>query len=106
LFLSFQSSYCHILLYVYNGDSGNLIAAGLPDIVGSMQLLGHTDYLVESVSGAFHKTAYYESGNGYKRSNTGGHRTIEIKASLSNSIYGESTSVTPKTMPLHLIIGY
>lgn len=94
------------MLYVYNGDSGNLIAAGLPDIVGSLRFFGHGDGLVESATGAFAKTGYYESGDGYKHANTGGHRTVEMKASRSNVIYGRSTSVTPSTIPLHLIIGY
>lgn len=89
-----------------NGDSGNLIAAGLPDIVGSLRFFGHGDGLVESATGAFAKTGYYESGDGYKHANTGGHRTVEMKASRSNVIYGRSTSVTPSTIPLHLIIGY
>lgn len=89
-----------------NGDSGILLAAGLPDIVGSLRFFGHGDGLVESATGAFAKTGYYESGDGYKHDNTGGHRTVEMKASRSNVIYGRSTSVTPATVALHLIIGY
>ena len=73
-----------------------LVSAGLPNIIGSFYTLNSTN----TVSGAFSKTG--ESGDG--DGGSGGTHIIGFDASMSNSIYGASSTVTPLSVKVAILI--
>lgn len=74
--------------------------AGLPNITGSYNW--GTTILVES-SGALTGGSY---SKGYGNATTHSWGGIKLDASLSNSIYGNSETVTPKSLTTFLLIKY
>ena len=68
----------------------NFNEAGLPNITGSLGLMGFTNYV--SNAGAFYKTGELEGGTFGGGNNRSG---FTFDASLSNPIYGKSDSVQP-----------
>ena len=75
-------------LTTVSADAGKYYEAGLPDIEGT------TGYDAQDVSGAFYAgpVKYGQAGTGGQRDN------LSFKASLSNSIYGNSDTVRPESM--------
>lgn len=92
--------------YIKGADStnslGSYLSAGLPNITGkitpvSTQRSG-TSANDMGVSSAGAITASYYDNSGGSGSSGTGRVTLNIDASLSNPIYGNSTTVTPETM--------
>lgn len=80
-------------------EAGNYIAEGLPNITGSIkQIMGDTTKTL-TTSGAFQKSTTLSTagadGGGYYY-----YRNVNINASASNPIYGNSEHVTPETNTL------
>lgn len=84
---------------------GKYIEAGLPNIVGSGDVLGQNDFLLKTgnYSGCIQKkgTASDVSQAGNSARSTFNHG-FSIDASLSSSIYGNSTTVQPKATQMYL----
>ena len=73
-----------------NHNAGTTIAAGLPDITGSFDVAVWNGY----ESGIFKKT----NSELHSRGSSGANLTFftyDVRASYSNSIYGNSTTVQP-----------
>ena len=85
-----------------NGNLGNSIAAGLPNITGSIQIYGVD---LSANVGAFSINS--ESG-GYRGGDWQGHGNgnVGFNASTANSIYGASTTVQPPAIALNVLIKY
>lgn len=80
-------------------NAGNKIEAGLPNITGTIGVIG--------LSGATYTGAFYYVGRGAALSNSGEADYIAgFNASLSSSIYGNSTTVQPPTQGVHVCIKY
>lgn len=80
-----------------NTLAGQYTAEGLPNITGSFQSI--TNYISDDISVG----ALYSTNVGNKQIGGGGsgkHIRLNIDASLSNSIYGNSEHVTPETNTL------
>lgn len=80
-------------------EAGNYIAEGLPNITGSIkQIMGDATKTL-TTSGAFQKSTTLSTagadGGGYYY-----YRNVNINASASNPIYGNSEHVTPETNTL------
>ena len=78
-------------------EAGNYVAEGLPNITGSFQSI--TNYISDDISVG----ALYSTNVGNKQIGGGGsgkHIGLNIDASLSNPIYGNSEHVTPETNTL------
>lgn len=82
-------------------ELGKSYKAGLPDIQGTT---GSVEYLSKNASGAFYNigsTSDSTYGNNASRSLA----SLGLKASLYNSIYGNSTTVTPEQIRLrHFVV--
>lgn len=79
--------------------AGNLIDAGLPNITGTLGVIG--------LSGATYTGAFYYVGRGAALSNSGeGDYIAGFDASLSNAIYGNSSTVQPAAQGVHICIKY
>ena len=81
-------------------NPGDYLEAGLPDIIGDVKLSNSS----VGVSARTYTGAFYASGNysrGYNAS-TGleAQTNLSFKASLSNSIYGNSSTVQPPSLTL------
>lgn len=76
---------------------GKMVEAGLPNITGTFVC----DDLGPSPTGAFYHISY-PAGDG----ETGSGRQTGFDASRSNSIYGQSTTVTPLTYTVRAYIAY
>ena len=86
-----------------SGTAGQTNAAGLPDITGYFIGADYNGDSWEFFTGAFRDTGYVDSGvvaNGTLPIE----RTIEFRASYSNSIYGGSVTVMPPSINLPCVI--
>ena len=80
-------------------NAGNKINAGLPNITGTLGVIG--------LSGATYTGAFYYVGRGAALSNSGeGDYIAGFDASLSNPIYNNSTTVQPPAQGVHVCIKY
>lgn len=84
-----------------SNTAGTKIEAGLPNITASVITSGAN---LSSVSGAF--TASGSAKNRDDNLDTTGNRVLTFNASLSNSIYGNSTTVQPPSQLVHICIRY
>lgn len=84
-----------------SNTAGTKIEAGLPNITASVITSGAN---LSSVSGAF--TASGSTKNRDDNLDTTGNRVLTFNASLSNSIYGNSTTVQPPSQLVHICIRY
>lgn len=88
--------------------AGSTIEAGLPNITGEMYdyknprgaLVYTTGFSGARYSGALTEGSTYTSEH-YTYGNSGSGKSIAFNASLSNSIYGNSTTVTPPSYVVH-----
>ena len=81
-------------LWTGDGSNGNTtIAAGLPNITGSAGVYSLQRNASSTQSGALYNTGATYYGYGSSTNNTG--LTVNINASRSSSIYGNSTTVQP-----------
>lgn len=78
----------------YRDDVGKYVEAGLPNITGQVGTSDNAGYLP---NGAFYASDSSGHGNG-----SGGSITVSMNASLSNSIYGNSTTVQPPATQMYL----
>ena len=76
--------------------------AGLPNITGTFSAPTSRS-ISPTESGAFSGSAYGNEGEGDAGSYG---RQVTLDASQSNSIYGNSTTVTPRNLPVNYIIKY
>ena len=99
--------------YLQGGTTaGTQVSAGLPDITGNITSVSSTARVCAfgpntTTSGAFSKYSLGSTGDNIN--NTGGNYAqygLQIKASSSNSIYGSSTTVTPKSLTTRWMIKY
>lgn len=79
--------------------AGSIIAAGLPNITGWAQFdPAHGFIRIHSVDGAFTRSGSANQNDGSSTSSTANQpNRLELNASKSNSIYGNSSTVTPPT---------
>lgn len=96
-----------------NGDSGNLIAAGLPNIQGYTWEMDRTRGGWDNANGSFsggRKNAFYQTDSKWHGDGKSGSSAstwyVGFSAGRNQPIYGASNTVTPATVALHLIIGY
>lgn len=98
-----------------NGDSGNLIAPGLPDIFGYTWEMDRTrggwnNANANSLYSAGRDNAFYQTDRKWHDDGKGGSSAstwyVGFRAGRNQPIYGASNTVTPATVALHLIIGY
>ena len=80
---------------------GIQVAAGLPNLTGSVITSGAN---LSSASGVF--TAGTSAKNRDDNLDTSGNRVLGFNASLSNAIYGKSTTVQPPSQIVHVCIKY
>lgn len=86
---------------LWGGETAGYISAGLPNITGSAYISGA---FVNSPSGAF-----YASGDAVNRDDDLDYRgttTLNINASRSSSIYGNSTTVQPPAIKCRVFTRY
>lgn len=86
----------------HNGDSGNLVAAGLPNITGDISSMAGQKGATGT--GAF-SLAQSSDGPTTHASHTKWFK-VSFSASSSSGIYGASDTVTPLTVLMYLCIGY
>lgn len=91
--------------------AGASVAAGLPNITGLLSLGsgGVNSSIVGEWGGSGAFTSPAESSTNYRVAITGAatsHRTVHFDASLSDSIYGASTTVQPPAIKLLPILRY
>ena len=80
-------------------NAGNKINAGLPNITGTLGVIG--------LSGATYTGAFYYVGRGAALSNSGEADYIAgFNASLCSSVYGNSSTVQPPAQGVHVCIKY
>ena len=85
-----------------NGNLGNSITAGLPNITGSIQIYGVDlsanvgAFSINSESSGYRGGDWQSHGNG----------NVGFNASTANSIYGASTTVQPPAIALNVLIKY
>ena len=92
-----------------SATSGTEKSAGLPNITGSWQArrYGSDSALLSAPSGAFTITNNGTQGYGTGQDNTDVARhLVSFDASLSSSIYGNSTTVQPPALTMQYIIKY
>ena len=87
-----------------NGNLGNRIEAGLPNITGGIYFDSGT--AGKGGWGAFKDTSYTNTAGYQGLVATGNMAIIDIKASNSNPIYGKSTTVQPPAVCVNYIIRY
>lgn len=75
---------------------GNLIEAGLPDITGTLSSNGGGENL--SATGAFKSSTNGTWAYAHTRNEQPAHSDVRFKASDSNPIYGNNTTVQPQTI--------
>lgn len=83
-------------------SAGTVKSAGLPNIIGGLGLIHGS---ITGLSGAFRDNASWKTDHiraGYSGQDNG----IEFYASLSNSIYGNSNTVQPKSVTVKFCIKY
>lgn len=78
-----------------SGDVGTYYEAGLPNITGQFTREGGGS--VQSVAGAFVRGAAVSNYGPYTAGGLAGRSVTKIDASLSNPIYGNSTTVRPES---------
>ena len=78
------------------------IEAGLPNITGTV--LGAKELRLLSTTGAFSISGYGKSGRGQTEGNE--EHELILDASLSNSIYSNSNTVTPKSLKTFMLVKY
>lgn len=91
-----------------NGNLGNTIDAGLPNITGSINTVG-TDADNQSQIGsskALYGSWNYYMGSAVEDRRINGFMTVYIDASRSNSIYGKSNTVQPPALTVNYVIKY
>ena len=98
-----------------NGDSGNLIAPGLPDIFGYTWEMDRTrggwnNANANSLYSAGRDNAFYQTdrkwyGDG-KSGSSASTWYVGFRAGRNQPIYGASDNVRPPSVSLHLVIGY
>lgn len=79
------------------GDTLQVLPAGLPDIQGTFWDYGMSDK--ENLTGAFTESDYAEARGGHQTTSFKS-KGILLQASLYNSIYGASDTVTPPSLSL------
>ena len=80
-------------------NAGNKINAGLPNITGTLGVIG--------LSGATYTGAFYYVGRGAALSNSGEADYIAgFNASLCSPVYGNSSTVQPPAQGVHVCIKY
>ena len=89
--------------------AGTVKAAGLPDITGRISVNTYNyrlPYLGAETSGAFERESdiTISSASGSTSTTINAPQAAKFKASNSNSIYGNSTTVTPPTLTVRWII--
>ena len=85
-------------LWTVSSGAGDKISAGLPDITGTF---GETVYVLSNItSGAFKQTKVY--GNKVTLGSWAEVADMEFKASYSNNIYGQSTTVQPPAYKVYI----
>ena len=77
---------------------GDLVEAGLPNITGDMNGILTTFKNTYNFSGAISSTGRYNNDTGSEGSNRAYTGNLNINASRSSSIYGNSTTVQPQTI--------
>ena len=94
-------------LRVFGGSSGTVNtrqAEGLPNIIGSIgSNAGRAQYTVDSSSGAFYKTSTGKSYYSNEKTENGALKVF-FDASKYNSIYGNSSHVTPVNTAVYAYI--
>ena len=80
-----------------SATAGTYKEAGLPDVSGQITGVGGGHSIIPTGSGAFSTAGKVESQKFEIRTdiNSGGYTTVTLKASKSNSIYGNSNTVQP-----------
>lgn len=87
-----------------SSTAGTSKAAGLPNIVGG---IGSPDYIFgQNMSGAFYSSALTSTGGKLSSGSTARAGNIGFRASDSNSIYGNSTTVQPPALTMRFYIKY
>ena len=82
-----------------NGNLNSTLAAGLPNITGTISGMGGGGY---GASGAFTSSA--SSSQGWGNSNGNNKFNFNLNASRSSSIYGNSTTVQPPALCVNVFI--
>lgn len=78
-----------------NYNAGSTVAAGLPNIKGTVAGAGYGTFINAAQSGALTNTSSTYSSTATHNSGTANVYGIRLDASLSNSIYGNSSTVQP-----------
>jgi len=98
-----------------NGDSGNLIAPGLPDIFGYTWEMDRTrggwnNANANSLYSAGRDNAFYQTDKKWYGDGKSGSAAstwyVGFRAGRNQPIYGASKTVSPSSVSLHLVIGY
>lgn len=84
-----------------SGSVGTYLSAGLPNIIGTFD--GNTDDGQSKKTGAFYNTGIWFWGANGDGNDSG---VIGFNASLSNPIYGASTTVQPPALQTYILIKY
>lgn len=90
-----------------NGNLGNTIEAGLPNITGTLSIRQNFYSINEQKSGALSSEINVESDNGYSLFSVEGNSKsnyINFNATNSNTIYGNSNTVQPPAVCVNYII--
>ena len=80
------------------GDNSAILAAGLPNIVGS--IYGGAGDTFNTPNGAFELKSASSAWKFSSTSSSSSERLLEFDASLSNEIYGKSEKVLPESFAL------
>ena len=86
------------------GDNSAILAAGLPNIVGS--IYGGAGDTFNTPNGAFELKSASSAWNFSSASSSSSERLLEFDASKSNEIYGKSDKVLPESFALIAQIKY
>lgn len=89
-----------------NATSGTVKSAGLPNITGSFWKNGVNCGYFDGVSGAFGGTPFSTHPVAVESGTYSLYATVNIDASRSSSIYGNSTTVQPPALTMRYIIKY
>lgn len=89
-----------------NSTSGTTKTAGLPNITGSLWKSGENCGLFDGVSGAFGGTPFSTHPVANEAGTYTLYAKVDIDASRSSSIYGNSTTVQPPAVTMRYIIKY
>ena len=85
---------------------GTTIAAGLPNITGTVAGAGFGTFINAAQSGALTHTSSTYSTTSVHNSGSTDVYGIRLNASLSNSIYGNSSTVQPPAISINYCIKY